>query len=193
MAKKVGFLTLCTLYLGACSLQLKPNFNPFYLVVLQAQPNHAAALYGQGENLIRQGRYESALGYFESLTKAAPGEAKGWIRLGQCRYELHSFKSAKEAFKRAVELQPGQEAEFGLASATLMAGNPAEATALGERLKQKYGASAEYYHLEGDIHYLQDDWKGALTDYQQSLIMLPSQSDLQIRVKDLEEFLTADR
>ena len=193
MAKKVGILTFFAFYLGACSLQLKPNFNPFYHVVLNAHPNHAAALYGQGENMIRQGRYESALGYFEKLTKVAPGEAKGWMRLGQCRYELHDFKSAKEAFNKSVELQPGQEAELGLASATLMAGNPAEAMALGERLKQKYGANAGYFHLEGDIHYLQEDWAKALANYQQSLKMLPGQPDLQIRVKDLEEFLTANR
>ena len=41
--------------------------------------------------------------------------------------------------------------------------------------------------------YLQDDWKRALAAYQQSLKLLPGQPDLQVRVKDLEEFLTADR
>jgi tetratricopeptide (TPR) repeat protein len=57
--------------------------------------------------------YREAVGSFEAVVKQQPGSAEGWNHLGTARRALAAlektperWKSAREAFERALKLQP---------------------------------------------------------------------------------------
>lgn len=179
--------------LSACNLRLKPATDPFYSLVLDQNPDNQAALYGQGQNLIRQGRYEEALKYFDRLVKGAPGESKAWFDQGRCLFELHRFKEAKKAFERAIAIDPNREAYLALALATLMNGEIQPTRELAQIIEKEYGSTAALLRLRGDTAFVSGDFRAALRLYQESLRKNPNEQGVQDHIRDLQDFLTSPR
>lgn len=186
-----GIWILGLLLASGCNLQLKPVTDPFYEAVLTENPENPAALYAQGETLIRQGRFKDASRYFQRLVKAAPGESKAWFGWGRCLYELRQYKESQKAFSQALALHPSRAAYLGLASATLMSGQIEAARGLARQLEAQYGPSAALARLQGDIAFVTGDYPAALRAYRASYKKDPAQSGLQSKIRDLEDFLAS--
>lgn len=177
---------------GACNLlQVKPTPDPFYKIILEQNPNNRAALYAQGRRFMSEGHYAQALPFIEQLAKESPQNAGAWFDLGRCTYELHKYGQSRKAFQKALELQPSEGALLGLAAATLLGGDAADAARLAEQSASKYGISAGLLQIKGDIAYFTGEAAEACKFYRQSLQKDPNQRALQQRVKDLEDFLSS--
>jgi tetratricopeptide (TPR) repeat protein len=80
--------------------------------------------YGRGEHVSAQRRLRLA-------TRVAPTHLDGWMLLGETSLALEDAATAREAFERALRLQPGNvAARIGLGWASLLQRRPAEAAAL---------------------------------------------------------------
>lgn len=176
---------------GCHLLQLRAHTDPFYDAVLQQSPDNQAALFAQGQYLIHQGRYKEALRYYERLKKVAPNQPDTWLGLGRCYFETHDFNKARQAFDRAEQLRPSQEALLGLGATAMMRGKLDEARRLSQQIVTQYGSSPALLNLEGDIAFISGDSAKALEYYRQSAAQSPGQADIEGRIRDLEAFLHA--
>lgn len=184
------FLILCCA--SACNfLKVKVSPDPFYHVALVQDSNNPAALFSQGMRFIHQGRYGDALKYFDRLTRIEPKNAIDWFYLGRCYYEVRQYGKSRSAFEKAGELQPSEAALLGLAAATLMDGDKAQAKQLLHNCEKQYGVSAALLQVWGDAAFLSGDASGAMKYYRQSLEKNPNQPEIQARLKDLVDYLTS--
>lgn len=174
---------------SACSLRLKAINDPFYEAVLAQNPKNEAALYAQGQVLIREGRFQEAQHYFRRLIRITPQAPEAWLGLGRCLFELHRFKASQTAFGKALDLEPTKDAYLGLASSTLMSGQVSPARDLARKIENKFGSGAVLLKLKGDIEFAARDYAKALLFYRESCQRDPSQVGIGDRLRDLEEFL----
>jgi Flp pilus assembly protein TadD len=64
-----------------------------------------------------EGRYEAALGWFDKALRFDPNNAAIWSNIGKSRYWLKRTDGAREAWTRALQLEPGRrDALSGLAA-----------------------------------------------------------------------------
>ena len=190
-----GFKTLIIgilMALSGCSLRLAPQLDPFYSAVLLEYPHHAEALYGQGNFLVRQGRYHEAIPYFEKLVRLDSGHYRARLVLGQCRLELNQFGKAETAFRSAITLNPCLEAHMGLANALVFQGKLERAKEMAGKIKSTHGESALLFRLLGDIAFMEQRLVEAVKYYKQSLSISSTQKGVQDRLRDLEEILTVN-
>ncbi len=176
--------------LAGCQIRLAPQLDPFYTAVLREFPTHEAALFGQGNYLIRQGRYFEAVEYFRRLVSHFPEHEGGWISLGQCELELNQFRRAETAFRRAEGLERSLESQIGLANSLIFQGRVEEAREVATAIEQHMGASAILYRILGDIAFVEKNSRQAVDYYHKSLASSPNQKDLRDRITDIEQHLT---
>ena len=80
-------------------------------------PKKARDAYHSGLKAVRSGRMDGALKEFQRAIAAYPEYASAWLELGRVRQRLGSAQTAREAWKKAVELDPkltGAYVELGL-------------------------------------------------------------------------------
>ena len=183
-------LLVLSIPLAGCQIRLAPQLDPFYTAVLREFPTHEAALFGQGNYLVRQGRYREAVRYFRKLVSHFPRHEGGWISLGQCELELNRFRRAEAAFRQAEKLKRSLESQIGLANSLIFQGRIDEAKEVAVAIEQQMGPSAILYRLLGDIAFVEKNPRRAVDYYQKSLVSSPSQEDLRDRIADIEQHLT---
>lgn len=174
-----------------CTLRLRPMADPFYEAMVRQNADNAAALYAQGQVLVRQGRFAEALPLLEKVTLADGTNPQAWLALGRCNLDLGRWQAARRAFERAGQLRPSAEASLGTGSALVFEGRLTEAQSVVERIRNEYGESAALYRLQGDLAYARREYDRSLELYRKSLSENHSQKDLRQRITDLEEFLTS--
>ncbi len=180
------------LLLSSCRIfDFGPTPDPFYDAVLEARPDHTGALFLQGQRMIDQGNFQDAEAYFKRLTRAAPGQAMGWIGLGQARLEDRRASAAERAFRQAMALEGETlaQAHIGLISSLLLQGQTEAADAELGRYEQREGVSAATMRLRGDLAFLLNQFAEAVEHYQASLGEDPQQPAIRERLADLQRFL----
>jgi tetratricopeptide (TPR) repeat protein len=83
-------------------------------------PANAVKLFDHGAQSLQKRKFTDAAKDFESAIKLYPDYAEAWLNLGRARVSLDSLVPAREAFRRAAELDPqmaGPPAELGLLAA----------------------------------------------------------------------------
>ncbi|KHG65375.1 tetratricopeptide repeat protein [Thermus sp. 2.9] len=98
-----------------------------YEEILAQDYGRLEAHLGLGVALAKSGRLEEARFAFLQMTQVFPDRYEGYYNLGQVYLRLAKPKEAAEAFSKAVELNPTEEAYLGLASALSQAGQAQEA------------------------------------------------------------------
>ncbi len=80
-------------------------------------PKEARNAYESGVKAMRSGRMDGAAKEFQRAVAAYPAYANAWLELGRARQRLGSAQTAREAWKKAIELDPklmGAYVELGL-------------------------------------------------------------------------------
>ncbi len=80
-------------------------------------PKKAREAYQSGLKAVRSGKMDGALKDFQRAVAAYPEYASAWLELGRVRQRLGSAQTAREAWKKAVDLDPkltGAYVELGL-------------------------------------------------------------------------------
>lgn len=80
-----------------------------FKMALRLDPENGHYQNNLGLVLYKMGRYKEALLYFENATDLDAQIAKRWLNLGLCLEKLGNWKKAKEAYKKVIELEPGNE------------------------------------------------------------------------------------
>ncbi|MEE8402971.1 MAG: tetratricopeptide repeat protein [Candidatus Hydrothermarchaeaceae archaeon] len=73
--------------------------------------SYSGALIWVGEDYARKGDYESAIGYFEKVTKEDPKREKAWENLAMALICEGFRKKDAACFERALELKLSKDAE----------------------------------------------------------------------------------
>jgi tetratricopeptide (TPR) repeat protein len=85
-------------------------------------PKKARAAYESGLKAVRSGRMDGAAKGFQLAIAAYPAYANAWLELGRVRQKPGSAQTAREAWKKAIELdakltgayvEPGLDAGLG--------------------------------------------------------------------------------
>ncbi len=82
-----------------------------FMGVASAETSTSAPIQGlmeEGTRLMRSGKWEDAILFFESLAKEFPEEAEIYLRLGVSYLETRQFKEAEDAFKEVIRLNPAK-------------------------------------------------------------------------------------
>ena len=72
------------------------------------RPQEADSNYEQGGKLLKAGRYEEAIGFFNKALDANPNFIGTYINRGNCYYQLKQYPKAIEDYQKAIELEPDQ-------------------------------------------------------------------------------------
>ncbi len=111
-------------------------------VVLNLDPNSAAAYFVKGSACLRLSLPEEAAKTLENAKRIEPGVAATSFQLGMARMGLQQWDAAITAFKEGIALEPNRlhtSAHYLLAQSLLRAGRPAEA----QRELQQHQANLE--------------------------------------------------
>jgi len=85
-----------------------------------ALPPELAALLQQAEDDLQRKNYQGALEPLKKVTSASPQTAAAWYYLGYAEHGLHNDDEARQAYQKAVGLQPDlAEAQVNLGSLLL--------------------------------------------------------------------------
>jgi len=66
-----------------------------------------ASVYKEGSRLLKNEDYRNALVWFEKARDLEPDSSRIWLKLGMTHAGLQDTESAIEAYRRAIELDPG--------------------------------------------------------------------------------------
>lgn len=135
--------------------------------VLRDDPDNLSALFLCGMVYIRAERYGTALAVFEKVTRIAPRKPQGWSNLGLCLLETHRYVDSREAFKKALALEPKPDYMANLASAYSMDANYVEAMRWSKKALEK----GEHAGARGTLGFAKlavGDWSG-WKDYEATL------------------------
>lgn len=95
--------------------------------ILRDEPDEARALYMLGVVHVRAEHHAEALAVFERVAKLSPRKPQVWNALGQALHELFKPAEAREAFKKALELDEQALFLANIGSTYMLDGNPVEA------------------------------------------------------------------
>ena len=186
LVKFIAIALLATFGLTGCSFHLfGPSKDTFYETVLDRFPDNRAALFGQGQVLLRNGQYQEALPYLKRLTRLEPDNQQVWLTLGRAYLEARDGLRAERAFRRAISIRPTMDGELGLGNALMLQGDLSAARSVADRIAASYGESAYLWRLRGDIAFMADDPAEAARAYNESLGLDPAQPSVQERLADL--------
>ncbi len=115
---------------------------------IEMAPQNAEIKRGLAQNLFLSEKYDEALEIFEKLVGEDNRDAASWLRISQIQRQKRQWDKAREASKKAVEIDPGNVEirynEIGLLEAE---GKPQEAI---ETLKGLLGASTRRNYSAGE-------------------------------------------
>jgi sugar lactone lactonase YvrE/fibronectin type 3 domain-containing protein len=80
--------------------------------VISLQPGNAAALNNRGNLFMIDDKYAEAKNAYSEAAKAAPEDPYVWINLVKAHKALNEIKEAKEAFAKALSLDPGIKKKY---------------------------------------------------------------------------------
>ncbi|HEX6899391.1 MAG TPA: protein kinase [Thermoanaerobaculia bacterium] len=110
---------------------------------LQAQPNNYYALANLASLEAQFGDPNEAARLYEKLIEVRP-EHRSLASLGSVRYLLADYAAAAAAYRRALDLEPGNlQTRFNLANAWEAQGKSAKARALYQTLEQDFAAAPD--------------------------------------------------
>jgi Tfp pilus assembly protein PilF len=93
-----------------------------------SQLTRPEAVFNAGVLLAGRGRTEEAIATYERALAARPNLAAAWVRLGDARRECGDVRGAVDAFRRALEIEPGHaRAREAIVDALRAMGDGAEA------------------------------------------------------------------
>lgn len=107
--KITGDLARSYYYLAMSHYYQKQNTPALtYLVkTLELRPQEPDALYFAGEITVKQGAYQKAAQYFETLTELKPDDLTAWFYLGVCCTQTQEFERAIDIYEhRVLNLDP---------------------------------------------------------------------------------------
>jgi tetratricopeptide (TPR) repeat protein len=86
-----------------------------YQKALGLDPQNVAAKRGMGFTYLVQEKYPQAITHLREATQADAGDPNGWVWLGQALLNSGNHADAKQAFQRALKLDPAnRDAQEGL-------------------------------------------------------------------------------
>jgi len=94
----------------------------------QGGASTGAVIAGQGWVLFWQRRLDEAAAAFQEAIRREPGQARAWAGLGDVRLERDEYAAAREALRRALQIDPADtQARNSLGIAYALGGDPVEA------------------------------------------------------------------
>lgn len=78
-----------------------------YRQVLDTDPRHAHALYLLGQLMASRAKHAEAERCFAAFVAVRPKLHKGWLRLGKAREAQGNTEGARESYRKALDLDPG--------------------------------------------------------------------------------------
>lgn len=78
-----------------------------YRRILEAQPDHAEALWGMGLSLMNTGEFDEALATLERAAEVEPGNQQYLLDTGMHYTMLGMYDEAKPFFLKIMETDPG--------------------------------------------------------------------------------------
>ena len=79
---------------------------PYFLVVLRADPGNAVAHFNLGYTYDKRGQSEKAIHEFREATRLNPKIDRAWYGMGLAHAQLGQHREAAEALEQAATLQP---------------------------------------------------------------------------------------
>src|SRR5713101_9348044 len=79
---------------------------PYFQVVLRADPGNAVAHFNLGYTHEKRGHYDKAVHEFHEATRLNPKIDRAWYGLGLAHAQLGQHRAAAEALEQAATLQP---------------------------------------------------------------------------------------
>jgi eukaryotic-like serine/threonine-protein kinase len=159
----------------------------FFQQAVDKDPNYAAADAGLSDalgmlaynmDLPPKDAYEKARVAAERALVLDPGSAEGYAALGNSSWMAHDFQKAELRYRRAIELNPNLALAHLYYSWYLESlgrfGEGQEQNRLAQELDP---LSLQANSEEGDLHYYEGDFDGALVRHRRVLEIDPSYSD----------------
>lgn len=156
---------------------------------LVAAQDAAAALPGNNDVQATLGRAQLAAGdarqaaaTFGQMATRHPTEAIHQLRLAEAHVAAKDLASARNALRKALEIEPGSfAAKRSMAALALQQGRPDEARAIARELQKSNPKETSGFQLEGDVERQQRNWPAAIAAYRKAFTMARS-TDLAIRL-----------
>lgn len=128
------------------------------------------------------GQIEARVAALAERLKAEPGNAEGWVMLGRSYVVLGRFRDAAMAWRRAVELMPGNATLLAdladvvaMSQGKRLAGEPA---ALVQRALDADPRHVKALALAGSVAFEARDYAAARGYWERLLAVVPAQSDV---------------
>jgi predicted AlkP superfamily phosphohydrolase/phosphomutase/tetratricopeptide (TPR) repeat protein len=90
-----------------------PESEKFFLLAIQRDPKHSAAMVSLGDLLHRTGRDQEAVGQLEAALDIDPYSVDGWYNLGVAQESLGRPEQALGSYRHAVDLEPSHAFALG--------------------------------------------------------------------------------
>ena len=154
---------------------------------IELDPGNTGAMLNIGTSLSAIGRSAEGIDYATRATRLAPQKAGAWNNLGALQLETGQYDAAVTSFRRALEIDPGEQrvaqnlkaATAALAAAPpswqalLSAGRPDEASALLEAAVRRDPTNTSIWHNMGLIAMHRGDNRGIIRCFSQVEILAP--------------------
>jgi len=145
-----------------------------YQQVLQAQPNHPAALHLLGVVALQAGKCDTAHDLISKAIQIAPDVADMHYNLGNADKELGRFGDAAERYRRAITLTPDYgQAYFNLGQVLHQLGQLQDAEAAFATLLTIAPNSAQAHFEMGNVLQAQNRFDDAARSYQTAIDLEP--------------------
>ena len=136
----------------------------FFRQTLQIDPSYHEALFDLGECLLSGGKAAEALPVLDKAVETTPNDAMAHHTRGLALYELDDKAGAKDAYKRAIKLDPGHvNSRLGLADVEAETGAPWVAIDLidsveadGLMVPETFSFAARVLHRVGELRRAMD-------------------------------------
>jgi tetratricopeptide (TPR) repeat protein len=142
----------------------------FYQQALDNDPASSDALQGMMNTYIAQKQLDQAVTTANAQIAKSPNVSAFYDLLGTALFEKKDFRSAEEAFNKAVALDKNNsDALLKLAQAQAANGSVAQALATYQQSIKDHPKEISFYLLAGMMYESQNNWDQAKAMYQQAL------------------------
>ena len=136
--------------------------------VLRDDPDEQAALFMLAMVNSRAERFGTSLALFERVTRLNPKRHEAWSNMGMALVECGQPDKAREAFRRAIDIEPRASYMANLGAAYLTEGNYTEALRWAKKslaIEDNSGA----HSVMGFASLAAGDWKAGWAGYEHTL------------------------
>lgn len=136
---------------------------------LALDPNNYFALHGKALVLRHMRRYPDALAHVKQSMQAHPAEQVFSNEFGTIHYEQGDYKTAEQAFRRSIEMQPDSVFAYANLNAALLRQNRGDEAlqVLQQGLQVRH--SAKLYGNLGNALFLRGDYVGAASAFEHAV------------------------